>query len=235
MSDHVSKTIDEDTCPRCGGAGWLRKPVAGKPVAELIQCDCAGEDAKHRYLRRLMESSGMTVAMRERMTFQSFRRDTTPRQQALQAARQFVQRPAGWLLLHGSFGTGKTHLLAAIAQELIRQGTPAYYQLVPELFDKIRATFDDASEDRFDELWQRLLNVDVLLLDDLGAEYPTRWVVERLYTLIDYRYRARLPLVVTTNIPPDKLDGRIGSRLLDVRLTTTVGMPGQDYRTGGTS
>lgn len=227
---------EPDACPQCGGAGWLRRdvPLGHPEFGRLVRCECASADAQTRMLRRMVATSGLTEAMLTEMTFASFKPLGRPDLIRARAACQtFVEHPDGWLYLYGGVGTGKTHLLAAIAGTLLRRGVGAYYQVVPELLDRIRATFDREERDEsFAALWERLLTADVLLLDDLGAEYPTAWVVERLYTLIDHRYRARQPTVIASNLPPERLGGRIGSRIADVRLTTVIGVAAPDYRRG---
>ncbi len=203
-------------------------PRFGKPVL----CDCQAEAARERHLAKLLAMSGMTPAM-ARMTFASFDTRQTPElAEALSCCVAYAAEPDGWLYLQGGFGCGKTHLLAAIALALMRRKIGALYVVVPELLDRMRATFGSSSQEGFATLWDRILTSEVLILDDLGAERVTDWVSERLYTLIDHRYREAKPLVIASNLAPEAIGGRIGSRLRDVRLTTVVSIGAGDYRSG---
>lgn len=195
-------------------------------------CTCRQEAAKERELARLLDLSGMKPAM-ARMTFENFRPDGPGLPAALAAASDYASNPDGWLYLRGRYGCGKTHLLAAIATELMRQRIGALYVVVPDLLIKLRATFDRGTDETFRERLDRIATCDVLLLDDLGAERSTNWVNEQLYTLINERYLARRPLVVASNLSPEAIGGRIGSRLGDRRLTTYVSIDAGDYRAGG--
>ena len=120
------------------------------------------------------------------------------RTRAFEQAQSFATFPEGWLLLIGNHGAGKTHLSVAIAGETIRQGRQVFYALVPTLLDHLRMTFSPNSSVGFDELFDLLLNVPLLILDDLGAESSTPWAEEKLYQIFVHRHEGRLATVITT-------------------------------------
>jgi DNA replication protein DnaC len=124
-----------------------------------------------------------------------------------------------WLLLKGGYGTGKTHLAAAIANFRVDHGDPVLFITVPDLLDHLRSAFGPSSEVAYDELFEQVRNAPMLILDDLGAESPTAWALEKLYQLLGHRHVTRLPTIITTNTEPDAFDPRIRSRLLDQSLT----------------
>ena len=165
--------------------------------------------------------------MQRRMTFENFdvygRVDTdAPGRESLvrawQAATNFAANPHCWLLLTGPRGCGKTHLAAAIVGESERQGRPAFYAFVPSLLDHLRGTFSPDSPIAYDELFEQVKTVPLLVLDDLGTESSTPWAEEKLYQVVVYRYDAGLPTVITSVFNVQELEAmkpRIGSRLVD--------------------
>ena len=141
-------------------------------------------------------------------------------QKALKAAHTFSEKPRGWLILLGGFGSGKTHLAAAIANYRARLGDPPLFVMVPDLLDHLRATFSPGSSVAFDRRFDEIRTASLLILDDLGTQSMTPWVREKLYQLFNYRYNAELPTVITTSDSLDEMDPRIRSRLLDGKLCT---------------
>ena len=105
---------------------------------------------------------------------------------------------------------------------------------MPDLLDHLKASFAPDSPDTYEERFELLRTVDLLILDDLGTECATPWAREKLYQLVNHRYVRRLPLVVTSNVAPEALDGRIHSRLCDRALGHGITtLDAEDYRTRG--
>ena len=138
---------------------------------------------------------------------------------AYQAARAFADTPQGWLVLGGPSGSGKTHLAAAIVNERIRQGQPAFYITAPDLLDRIRASFNPDSEIPYDEFFEQVRNAPLLVLDDLGIQSGTAWAKEKLDQLLTSRFNNGLPTVIVTSTPLEKMDDRLRTRLTDPRLS----------------
>jgi DNA replication protein DnaC len=149
-------------------------------------------------------------------------------QKALKAARSFAERPKGWLVFLGGYGSGKTHLAAAIANYRAGLGDPPLFVMVPDLLDHLRATFSPSSGTTFDRRFDEIRTAPLLVLDDLGTQSMTPWVREKLYQLFNYRYNAELPTVITTSDSLDEMDPRIRSRLLDATLCSiyAITVPG---------
>ena len=139
-------------------------------------------------------------------------------QKALKAAHSFAEKPKGWLIFMGGYGSGKTHLAAAIANYRAGLGDPPLFVMVPDLLDHLRATFSPNSNVAFDRRFDEIRMAPLLVLDDLGTQSMTPWVKEKLYQLFNYRYNAELPTVITTSDSLDEMDPRIRSRLLDGKL-----------------
>ena len=105
------------------------------------------------------------------------------------------------LWFHGTVGTGKTTLALLVARAARDAGRSVAVYSVPLLFAELRDTFGDDSEDSHLALFTRLSQVDLLVLDDLGAERQTEWVLEQLFALVNERWQDQRSIVVTSNVP----------------------------------
>jgi DNA replication protein DnaC len=150
---------------------------------------------------------------------------------ALQVAQQYSHNPDGWLLLEGTYGCGKTHLAAAVANARLEREENVLFITAPDLLDHLRTTYGPTSDIGYDEMFDRMRNVRLMVLDDLGVENPSPWAQEKLFQLLNYRYNQRLPTIITTNTDLDLLDPRIRSRLLDENMINRVRIAAPDFRT----
>ncbi|MEN6435564.1 MAG: ATP-binding protein [Anaerolineaceae bacterium] len=151
-------------------------------------------------------------------------------EKAYHTARQFAEDPAGWLVLTGDFGCGKTHLAAAVGNYRNSMGESPMFVVVPDLLDHLRATFSPNSVVTYDELFEQVRTNSLLILDDLGTQSATPWAREKLYQILNYRYNAELPTVITTTSTLDELDPRIRSRMLDQRFCKFLVITAPAYR-----
>jgi DNA replication protein DnaC len=173
-----------------------------------------------------------------RMTFENFdpKRVNLPRDQqqnlgeAFRLAREFAESPEGWLVFQGTNGCGKTHLAAAIRDYRLQQGQQVFFVTVQDFLDHLRASFGPDSEVHYDELFERVKNAPLLILDDFGEQSSTPWAQAKLYQLINYRYVASLPTVVTSCMSLDEIETRISSRMADHRTNTVFNILAPDYR-----
>jgi DNA replication protein DnaC len=188
-------------------------------------------------------NDALALPLFQEMTFDSFH----PRRQgsvelgseqrkslemAYKLARTYAGSPEGWLVFMGENGVGKTHLAAAIAHACRERGTSVLFLVVPDLLDHLRYTFRPDSDVSYDQLFEEVKRVPLLVLDDLGAHGTSPWAREKLYQIINYRYNARLPLVVTTNLSLDELEKaepRIASRLADARFSVPFHIYAPNY------
>jgi DNA replication protein DnaC len=153
-------------------------------------------------------------------------------QKALKAAHSFADKPRGWLVFLGGYGSGKTHLAAAIANYRAGLGDPPLFVMVPDLLDHLRATFSPNSNVAFDRRFDEIRTAPLLILDDLGTQSMTAWVREKLYQLFNYRYNAELPTVITSSDSLEEMDPRIRSRLLDGKLCSIYAITVPSYHGG---
>ena len=155
---------------------------------------------------------------------------------AYREAEEFCARPQGWLTITGPHGTGKTHMAAAIGNRLIDRGHVVFFAHVPDLLDHLRGTFGPSSDVAYSDLFDQVRTAPLLILDGLGSHSTTPWAEEKLRQIINHRYNAELPTVVTTANSLDDMDELIVSRLrapglgriLELRSTT----PEQASRVG---
>jgi DNA replication protein DnaC len=149
---------------------------------------------------------------------------------AFETAREFAERPEGWLVLTGPYGCGKTHLAAAIAHYRDDLGKPQRFVVVPDLMSYLRATFSPNSTVTLDQRFEEVRTAPLLILDDLGTQAMSPWVREKLYQLFNYRYMAELPTVITTPEFKDEMDSRLLSRMQDSRLCKIIAITAPSYR-----
>jgi len=138
----------------------------------------------------------------------------------LLAVKQFVRdfpsekRPG--LLLIGETGCGKTHLAVAALREIIGKGFEGLFCNYQELLNDIKAGYDPTSNTSSREAYEKALDAEVLLLDDLGANRTTDWVEDTVNSIVTYRCDNRKPLLATTNMPdPDAGSAVIQRSALD--------------------
>jgi DNA replication protein DnaC len=150
--------------------------------------------------------------------------------QAFQLATDFAYSPEGWLVFQGVNGCGKTHLAAAIANYRRAHGEPVFFVVVPDLLDHLRSTFSPESKISYDEFFEQIKTSPLLVLDDFGEQSATPWAQEKLYQLINYRYNAKLPMVITACFSLDEIEPRISSRMVDPKLSLVFNIVAPDYR-----
>ena len=125
----------------------------------------------------------------------------------------------------GDVGTGKTSLAMLVSQAAERHGRSVAIYPVTRLLAEIKGTYDREAAGSYGALFHKLVSVDLLHLDDLGAEKRTDWVLQELYSIVNERWQDERPIVVTTNILDlDELRAQIGARTVS-RLVEICGNP----------
>lgn len=225
--------------PLCGGMGMIKYnvPVGDSHFGKVYRCpnNPPNEDVNlQNRLRNLGNMSAFVDKHFENFQFQGFINYSLEEEEALtkafKKAVDFATYPQGWLVLEGKYGSGKTHLSAAIANVRLAQGEQVVFITVPDLLDYLRSAYAPNAEDTYDSLFDRVKNAYLLILDDLGAENPSQWAQEKLFQLLNHRYVNRMPTVITTNVELDRIDGRIRSRMVDPDLCSFHKLNVPDYR-----
>jgi DNA replication protein DnaC len=124
------------------------------------------------------------------------------------------------LWIQGDVGTGKTTLAMLVSKAALDAGRSVAIYSLPRLLNLLRESMD-SEQGKLDFL-DRLTAVDLLHVDDLGAENRTDWVMEQLYSIVNARYESERAIVATTNLMPDELSERLGSRTVS-RLVEICG------------
>lgn len=230
------------TCATCGivpplafADGWFaRRPCACERAAReaeetrKLAAELAEARKAHTYtwLGRAWAEPHLAAK-----TFETFRSARQPL--AAATARAFAERPQGTLVFYGNYGTGKTHLLAAIANATAARGQLCRFASTTLLFGAIGERIAQGGD--YLDLFRRATSAPLLLLDDLDKLKPSEFREETLYTILNGRSVAGLPLAITSNRPPDQLTPWIGgagcSRLMAGLIP--VPMEGPDYRLEG--
>lgn len=227
-------------CPLCDDLGFVVPdlPLGDPDFGKAVPCRCRQHARMERRMHSLQRLGGLDLL--HRLTFENFIPEPThlsPEKafnlrRAYETCQYYAQEPEGWLFLTGSYGCGKTHLAAAIANARLELGESVLFMVVPDLLDHLRATFTPQSEVSYDELFEQLRTTPLLILDDLGAHSSTPWAQEKLFQLLNHRYNAHLPTVITTNQRLEDLEPRMRSRLLDVNLVNHFAIVAPDFRAG---
>jgi DNA replication protein DnaC len=137
------------------------------------------------------------------------------------------------LWIFGGTGTGKTTLAMLVSRHALEAGRSVAIYSLPRLLAELRRTFDDDAEQSYTELLDRLASVDLLHIDDVGAEQTSPWVLEQLYALINARYEDERSVVVTTNIEErEELAKQIGERTVSrlQEMCELIPLFGEDAR-----
>jgi DNA replication protein DnaC len=223
-------TVSSPVCPVCVGAGRLRvAALPGNPsFGRSVPCPCSEALLAARRLRQRRQAANLDDL--RHCTFSTFNPRLQGVQEAFRVCAEFALHPHGWLLLLGPCGCGKTHLAASLAHQRLDSGAEVFFIGAPDLLDLLRAAMSTPA--RYTRLFEWVREVELLVLDDLGAHSSSVWSTEKFLQILDVRASSALPTVITA-IPKEfqGLDERLRSRLSDPQLVTSVLFEkARDYR-----
>lgn len=200
------------SCPFeiCDGSGLL----VDEATREASYCRCHSQVVAARRAR------GLSAVIPRRYRDLSFDKPpvTEIRTEVVAPVRRFAGKidqaldDGRGLWLFGPVGTGKTSLAMLVSSAALTAGRSVAIYSLPRLLAEIRDTFEDSSRSTSSEFLDRLAAVDLLHIDDVGAERTSDWVLEQLYSIINTRYEDERSVMITTNLMPDKLTDEIGAR-----------------------
>lgn len=219
-------TDEAEACPygECDGSTWILDEESNRSRP----CRC-----REARVRRAV-SGGIGTGIGRRFLEVSFEREpiVSVEPTLLRRVKAFtrdIERnlDAGkGLWFDGPVGTGKTSLAILVAKAARDAGRSYAVYPVPRLLAEIKRTFDRDASDTYMSFFRRLCTVDILVLDDLGAEKQTEWVLEQLFSIVNERWQDRRSIVVTTNIPdpdPDAPGRMLRASVRDLRELTASG------------
>lgn len=231
-------SVAEPRCGFCDGAGYYKEDVPyGHPHWGVIYpCACklaeraARRKATVRDMLAQLDNGLGHLAGKSLMDFNLARplddlvewcgitadlaQQRESLQRALEDAQRYLTAPNSGLFVCGPNGAGKSLLTAAILNSLVaHELTPASYESAPKLLRFIQSGFKDKSaDDRLDAL----LDVELLLIDDLGSETRGSWNEQTLFEILDTRYKQQRRTLITSNLRRKDLAKRLASRIADM-------------------
>ena len=233
--------VSKDSCPKCHGSGW--EHIVRDGVAGVVRCECIRGSRFERLLARANIPSRY-----QHCELDNFAKSSTTTEIARVAAEKFVAeypmpQPFG-LLFMGPQGIGKTHLAVGIIKELIRQKSiPCLFCTFPELLKEIQNSYNPSTQASEMAILEPILDTQVLVLDELGAQKPSDWVRDQVSYVLNYRYNENKVTIITTNFMDhpaeaskpavaDTLAQRIGDRIRSrlFEMCKDIKMDGKDFR-----
>jgi len=231
-------------CALCDDTGW--KPVDDQGVRRVVRCECWRINVGAKFL-----ADARIPPLYKRCDLDNFRDYNDTLVRAVNSARSFCERfPVvdKGLLFIGKPGLGKTHLAVATLKRAIQQtNARGFFYTTPELLALIRSTYNPATRSTEADIIQPVMDAQLLVLDDLGAERPTDWVEETLNLIVNTRYNYRRLTIFTSNYPLElppglpfddkdwsrfELKERVGFRLYSrlQEMCEFLPLDGVDYR-----
>ncbi len=230
-------------CGKCHTVKQKRVDLPGMPKNYIVDADCKCEAAQNAQIRRRQQLETLVLDLREtafdepEMLRWTFENDLGCQPSLTEGMKRYVEmltttplEECPGLLLTGDVGRGKSFAAAQVVNALIEKGIRCRMTSFGKIEDDLKDKQVNAREYR-----ERLNHCKLLVLDDLGTERSTSYMDEFVYKIIDARYRSRLPLILTTNLPLEEIkkpkstaDSRVFSRIL--QMCHPVNVEGHDIR-----
>ena len=211
---------------------------------KLRRIEFERQQAELQKIQRVFKKSNMTKRGVNR-TFEHFKVNSSNKK-AYEIAKKYAEEWENFkaegtgIIFIGKYGTGKTHLAFAIANHLLNKGIPVVYETLINLMEKLKFGYEKNSDLGYYEIIKLYCECDLLIIDDLGKEKLSEWVLEKLFQIINTRYENMLPILITTNYNEKEIIKRLSynndgiaaeslvSRLNEICLE--VDMNFEDYR-----
>ena len=203
-------------CTVCNNTGWCSRDVNG--VERVERCECW-----HRQVALDLLKDANIPARYQKCDFSTF--VTYPNEQLLRAVKRAEEFSVSFpmvqkgLLLIGPPGIGKTHLAISVLRNvIIEKNIRGLYFDTRSLLSTIRSTYNPVTRTSEADILERVMQAELLVLDDLGAERLTEWVEETMHLIVNTRYNDRKPTIFTSNYEDepddsDSLKSRVGFRM----------------------
>ncbi len=223
---------EPEVCPNCHGSGF--EQVAGKGVRP---CACRTRNSQEKLLKIAKVPLRYENCSLGNYIIKNNASQLRARQMATKLAMYYPAESRG-LLFMGGVGVGKTHLAIGTIKMLIEKGVSCMFYEFGSLLKEIQNSYSSISQTSELSVLEPIFNVEVLVLDELGASKPTDWVRDTMMQIINTRYNDKKLTLFTTNYldgrrgNEETLEERIGVRLRSrlYEMCQTVPIEAEDYR-----
>ena len=204
---------DSPLCPHCGGSAYV-----GSRMCECLQGLCRQEQKKEISAAAGGKESFSQCRLSYYPETVDAKLGVSPRavmERTLQKCQNYAAtfgRESGNLLFNGESGLGKTFLSLCIARAVAERGFSVRYESAPHLLEKLQKS-KFSNDESTERAMERLVSCDLLVIDDLGTEYPGQMVNTLLYTLINDRMMEHRPMIISTNLTMEQIQGRYSSQI----------------------
>ena len=232
----------EDVCPVCGKSRLRSMEILGTLQTFRIMCDCESAARDADYERRAEEERALEIRNNRDIAFTekrlrgcTFETDDRSNPMLTRVCRNYAdyfeefKRQNKGLLLYGTVGNGKTFMTAAIINKLIDDGRKVMMTNLSRIINRLW------NEEDKNSYLDSMKNYELMVIDDFGVERESDYIGEKVYEIIDARYRSGLPIIITTNLTGDDLRApgdvkkqRIYSRIFEMCIPFKV--EGKDRR-----
>ncbi len=197
--------------------GYVTRPIIENSKLYFVydECSCM----KDIHVKNNVELFSVSKSLKD-ANMKSIYTDDKKRKKIIQAIKEFYDNygtKQKAIYLYGTFGSGKTYILSALLNKLAEKNIKSIIIHVPELMRSIKESFNDSS---YKDKMEAIMNVEILLLDDIGAEYLTEWARDEiLEPILNYRMENNLTTFFTSNYSIDELEKHfsLGSNSLRAR------------------
>lgn len=200
-------------CPVCA--------AEAQKIADQEEAQAQHQKAQADILARRL-GSAMIPPRFQGKDFDSFHADGERQQKVLKVCREYADNfnkhynEGRSLLLLGNVGTGKTHLAAAIADQIVRKsGFTALYRTVYGILQYVKGSFDREAEYNESQAFSAFIDPHLLIIDEVGATKTSEFEQQTLFNIINGRYEQQVPTIVISNLMPDELVSALGERCVD--------------------
>lgn len=232
--EHCNEIVPPLEIEVLGNTRWVQPICKCEADIQKAELETYKNAQREREVRELFSISELGERFEESdfTNFDSRPGAETAEKIAKYYANNFEEFGLESILLWGVPGNGKSHLAAAVHNQLRKQGKVVVFVSMPDLLNKIKATFNKGNNESEQQILKALNICDLLIIDDIGAEKTSDWVQEIVFLIIDNRYRRNKPVMATSNLEPKQLAGQIGRRSYDrmVEMSQPIENKATSYR-----